>query len=114
MDSMADISYPAVYYTGCGVNPARALGPDVVNASFPSYHWIYWLGPFMGAFVAAGIYKLFKMLCYETANPGQDGGKEIVGLLYSDEESALGARGEVDLRCFQGMFNAKRIYIVIY
>lgn len=68
----------------------------------------------MGAFVAAGIYKLFKMLCYETANPGQDGGKEIVGLLYSDEESALGARGEVDLRCFQGMFNAKRIYIVIY
>ncbi|KAE9362705.1 MIP family channel protein [Stipitochalara longipes BDJ] len=94
----------AVYYTGCGVNPARAFGPDVVNGGFPSYHWIYWLGPFMGAFVAAGIYKLFKILGYETANPGQDGGKEIVGLLYSDEESALAASGGVELRCFQGMF----------
>ncbi|KAN0105818.1 aquaporin-like protein [Hyaloscypha variabilis] len=91
----------AVYYTGCGVNPARAFGPDVVNAHFSTYHWIYWLGPFLGAFLAAGIYKLFKILGYETANPGQDGGKEVVGLLYSDVESAVAASGEVQLRCFQ-------------
>jgi hypothetical protein len=45
----------------------------------------------MGSFLAAGIYKLFKVLGYETANPGQDGGKEVIGILYADEESALAA-----------------------
>jgi aquaporin related protein len=59
----------------------------------------------MGALFAAGIYKLFKRLGYESANPGQDCGKEIIGLLYSDEESAVAARGEgAKLRCFQGKF----------
>jgi hypothetical protein len=51
----------------------------------------------MGSFVAAGVYKLFKVLGYETANPGQDGGKEGIAILYTDEESALAAndlRGE--------------------
>lgn len=81
----------AVYYTGCGVNPARATGPYVVNGNWPSYFWIYWVGPILGAFVAAGIYKLFKLLDYETANPGQDSGREILGLLYKDEETALAA-----------------------
>ena len=95
------------------MNPGRAFGPDVVNGGFPSYHWIYWLGPFMGAFVAAGIYKLFKILGYETANPGQDGGKEIVSLLYSDEENALAASGGVELRCFQGMFIDEWFHIVM-
>jgi len=104
---------PAVYYTGCGVNPARAFGPDVVNASFSSYHWIYWLGPFMGAFVAAGVYKLFKYLGYETANPGQDAGNEIVGLLYGDEESALTASGGVGLRCYQGIRISGLLGIVV-
>ncbi|KAH8686146.1 aquaporin [Tricladium varicosporioides] len=84
----------AVYYTGSGVNPARAFGPDVINASFPGYHWIYWLGPFMGAAVAAGFYKMFKLLGYETANPGQDHGDEQIGLLYPDEEAALAGGNE--------------------
>nr|XP_001400871.2 MIP aquaporin [Aspergillus niger CBS 513.88] len=30
------------YYTGGSLNPARSLGPDVINRSFPGYHWIYW------------------------------------------------------------------------
>lgn len=33
---------------------------------------IYWLGPILGALLAAGFYKFIKMLEYETANPGQD------------------------------------------
>jgi aquaporin related protein len=45
----------------------------------------------IGAFVAAGFYKLFKLLGYESANPGQDSGSEVIGLLYRDEESALAA-----------------------
>lgn len=83
----------AVYYTGCGVNPARATGPYVVTGGWPDYFWIYWLGPLLGAFVAAGAFKMFKLLGYETANPGQDSGNEVIGLLYRDEESALAANG---------------------
>ncbi|KAL8697191.1 MAG: hypothetical protein Q9224_002434 [Gallowayella concinna] len=50
-----------VYYTGGSLNPARTFGPC-----------IYWLGPILGALLAAGFYKLIKTLDFETANPGQD------------------------------------------
>lgn len=61
-----------VYFTGGSLNPARSFGPSVVNHTFNHYHWIYWLGPILGAIVAAGFYKFIKILEYETANPGQD------------------------------------------
>jgi hypothetical protein len=48
-------------YTGASVNPARSFGPAVVEKSFPIYHWIYWLGPILGAFLAAGFYKFVKV-----------------------------------------------------
>lgn len=62
----------SVYYTGAGLNPARSFGPCVAAKSFPTYHWIYWVGPFLGSFIAFGIWKAFKVLNYETCNPGQD------------------------------------------
>lgn len=61
-----------VYYTGGSLNPARSFGPAVVTRDFPSHHWIYWVGPFMGAGIAAGYYWFAKALNYEEANPGQD------------------------------------------
>lgn len=62
----------SVYYTGAGLNPARSFGPCVAAKSFPNYHWIYWVGPFLGSVIAFGIWKVFKVLNYETCNPGQD------------------------------------------
>lgn len=61
-----------VYYTGGSLNPVRSFGPSVVIRSFPGYHWIYWLGPAMGALLAASYYRLVKYLNYKEANPGQD------------------------------------------
>ncbi|KAI9817156.1 MAG: hypothetical protein M1827_001268 [Pycnora praestabilis] len=61
-----------VYFTGGSVNPARSFGPCVVSRSFHPYHWIYWVGPILGTFLAASFYKLIKILEYETANPGQE------------------------------------------
>jgi aquaporin related protein len=61
-----------VYFTGGSLNPARSFGPALVNRNFNSYHWIYWLGPMLGAVIAAGFYKFIKALEYETANPDQD------------------------------------------
>jgi len=61
-----------VYYTGASLNPARSFGPCVAARSFQHYHWIYWIGPLLGALLASGYYGLIKYLRYEEANPGQD------------------------------------------
>ena len=69
-----------VYYTGCGVNPARSFGPDVVIGHFPGYHWIYCtgpspvlvnplgVGPSLGALLASAVYKVLKLLKYHEVN----------------------------------------------
>ena len=66
--------------TGASMNPARSLGPNIMASAFVSfsdrqndplitnytsssqlwsYHWIYWAGPFLGATLAASLYRLF-------------------------------------------------------
>lgn len=61
-----------VYYTGAGLNPARSFGPCIAAASFPNYHWIYWIGPGLGAIMSAALWHILKFLNYENCNPGQD------------------------------------------
>ena len=55
----------SLYYTGTGINQARTLGPEVVSGSFPAYCWIYYIGPFLGAALAAGFYIFIKGMKYE-------------------------------------------------
>ncbi|KAF2032376.1 aquaporin [Setomelanomma holmii] len=57
-----------VFYTGGSVNPARSFGPCVVTHQFHSYHWIYWVGPILGALLASVFYMFIKALEYETVN----------------------------------------------
>src|SRR5690349_7084873 len=61
----------ATNWTGTSINPTRSFGPAVIT-TFVSYHWIYWIGPLLGAILAWGVYAVFKWLEYEDANPGQD------------------------------------------
>lgn len=58
-----------VFWTGGSLNPARSFGPAVVVHTFERYHWIYWVGPMAGSLLAVVLYKLFKALEYESANP---------------------------------------------
>src|SRR5271169_2222555 len=72
-----------VYYTGCGVNPARSFGPDVIIGNFPGYHWIYCtissaviinqlgVGPSLGALLASAVYKVLKSLNYDEVSGTQ-------------------------------------------
>lgn len=46
----------AIPLTGASMNPARSFGPALV-ANVWTDHWIYWLGPLIGAAVAALIYE---------------------------------------------------------
>ncbi|KAF1936533.1 aquaporin-like protein [Clathrospora elynae] len=61
-----------VYFTGGSLNPARSFGPAVITGVWPGHHWIYWLGPLLGAVLAVVFYRLMKTLEYESANPGAD------------------------------------------
>ncbi|KAI0582776.1 Aquaporin [Pyrenophora tritici-repentis] len=61
-----------VYFTGASLNPARSFGPAVASRTFIVYHWIYWIGPILGALFAALYYRFVKYFNYEQANPGQD------------------------------------------
>ncbi|TGO49437.1 hypothetical protein BCON_0210g00180 [Botryotinia convoluta] len=63
-----------IFWTGAGINPARAFSPALVQASFPGYHWIYWLGPALGSFLAAALYLGLKAMKYELV--GGDADKE--------------------------------------
>ncbi|KAK6860183.1 hypothetical protein PG995_003819 [Apiospora arundinis] len=74
------------YYTGAGLNPARSFGPCVVTWDFPSYHWIYWAGPFLGSCLATGFYMLVRKLEYWTVNPHQDADAGLVGAFLAGDD----------------------------
>ncbi|KAF5179936.1 Aquaporin tip1-3 [Thalictrum thalictroides] len=42
-------------FDGASMNPAVSFGPAVVSWTW-THHWVYWLGPFIGAALAAIIY----------------------------------------------------------
>lgn len=56
---MAD-HFIGVPMTGASMNPARSFGPAVV-ANIWTDHWVYWLGPLIGAGIAALVYEYVFM-----------------------------------------------------
>jgi len=42
-------------FSGASMNPGRSFGPALVALDFTN-HWVYWVGPFIGAALAALIY----------------------------------------------------------
>ena len=50
-----------IRYTGTSVNPARSIGPAIYQGGTAlSNLWIFIVGPFVGATIAAGIWKLVE------------------------------------------------------
>lgn len=47
--------FVGVPYSGASLNPARSFGPALVNLDFHN-HWIYWVGPLIGAGLASLVY----------------------------------------------------------
>ncbi|KAB8437350.1 hypothetical protein FH972_025030 [Carpinus fangiana] len=54
-------------YTGGGLNPFRSFAPAVVDKTFPTYHWIYWIGPLLGAFLAILLHWVLQFVNQNTS-----------------------------------------------
>ncbi|KAB8226514.1 aquaporin-like protein [Aspergillus novoparasiticus] len=54
------------YYTGCAFNPACALGPNIINRSFPRYQWIYWIEPLLESLLIYRFYSFVSIFHYKT------------------------------------------------
>lgn len=45
---------------GASMNPARSFGPALVSG-YLAHHWIYWLGPVLGALLGAITYEYLRL-----------------------------------------------------
>ena len=71
--------YSGATYTGASLNPARSFAVNVVRGQFQSYHWIYWVGPGLGALLATGFYLLIQKLEFWTIDSGADSYQSKIG-----------------------------------
>ncbi|KAG5313852.1 AQP protein, partial [Acromyrmex insinuator] len=55
--SVTLLSFTAGPYTGCGMNPVRSFAPALWNGNWKD-HWIYWVGPILGALLGTFAYQL--------------------------------------------------------
>src|SRR3989304_6143236 len=53
--------------TGSGINPARTFGPALGNNAWTD-HWVYWVGPLIGAAAAAITYYVLFLMPEEQAS----------------------------------------------
>lgn len=54
--------------SGASMNPARSIAPAIFQGSW-SGHWLYWVGPILGALLGAFLYKAIRRDKRSTANP---------------------------------------------
>jgi aquaporin TIP len=57
--------------TGAAMNPARWFGPAIVQGAFADW-WIYWVGPIVGAVVAALLWNEVYLKDVGTPEPGAE------------------------------------------
>lgn len=61
----------AVPIDGCSINPARSFGVAAV-ARVWEHHWIFWVGPIVGACVAGILYEVFSPITEIHGSPKED------------------------------------------
>ena len=60
--SLILIHLVGIHYTGTSVNPARSIGPALFECGDAlNQLWVFIVGPFVGAAIAAGIWKVIQI-----------------------------------------------------
>ncbi len=54
--------------TGAAINPARAFGPQLVGDRW-AHFWVWYVGPFAGAVIAAAVYELLYLRSSDSDEP---------------------------------------------
>lgn len=65
--ALFSVELGSILYTGGSLNPARAFAVALASHQWPSYHWIYWLAPFLGCIPASLLFRVIKGLEHETS-----------------------------------------------
>ncbi|CAA9965204.1 Aquaporin [Pyrenophora teres f. maculata] len=100
---LTGLTLTGVYFTGGSLNPARSFGPALITGKWHGHHWIYWLGPLLGAVMATAFYRLMQTLGYETANPGADGdGRDEYNTRAADRTPTRYQTGQMPLNTTDG------------
>lgn len=64
--SLILIHLVGIHYTGTSVNPARSIAPAVFQGGQAlSELWVFVVGPFVGAILAAIVWKIVGSDCYK-------------------------------------------------
>ncbi len=62
--SLILIHLVGIHYTGTSVNPARSVGPALFQGGVAlDQLWVFIVGPFIGAAIAAGVWKVIGGCC---------------------------------------------------
>ncbi|XP_075249865.1 aquaporin AQPAn.G-like [Convolutriloba macropyga] len=71
------LTIAAATFSGCALNPIRALGPAIVSQDFKD-HYVHWIGPIVGTLVGMGLHALFfkQALTPEETEPNEKGNKD--------------------------------------
>ena len=57
--------------SGAFMNPARSFGPALISGTWQD-HWIYWLGPLIGACIGAIAYQILRSPKVQAAKRPQE------------------------------------------
>ncbi|KAG7307323.1 hypothetical protein JYU34_007492 [Plutella xylostella] len=69
--AIAGLVYSGGALTGASLNPARSLGPALLYSCWGS-HWVYWVGPLLGAALAAGLHRAVSPPAPRAAAPAPE------------------------------------------
>ncbi len=79
--------------SGASMNPARSFGPALVAGAWRD-HWVYWIGPLLGASIGALIYQWLRRPLPEPAIPADAIAADVRATSRREQEGSMIMQGD--------------------